>query len=214
MNPFWSLCFCAMQKYSEPGSYGRTVRLVMIVFFPGASHHRVFPGTLCIYAGVAGQPLKLCHLLLRQEDFHGRGSLRHMGGLCHANQRNGPFAGRPCNRHLRYGCAVFSSDPAHGRNQLLKLGKHRIVCRGALTPLRQGMTGIIRQAEGVGTGRFRQRTARQRRWICGTERGRMPPAGTSQRVDRIKSAVCCRGGCYLVAGSLPGIFRSGYGKSP
>src|SRR5699024_11552192 len=44
----------------------------------------------------------------------------------------------------------------------------------------------IRQAEGLGTGRFRQRTARQRRWICGTERGRMPPVGTSEGVDRLK----------------------------
>lgn len=35
MNPFWSLCFCAMQKYSKPGSYSRTVRLVVIVFFLG-----------------------------------------------------------------------------------------------------------------------------------------------------------------------------------
>lgn len=28
----------------------------------------------------------------------------------------------------------------------------------------------------------------------------MPPAGTSEGVDRIKSVVCCRAGCQLVAG--------------
>ena len=38
----------------------------------------------------------------------------------------------------------------------------------------------IRQAEGLGAGRFRQRTARQRRWICGTERGILPPVGASE----------------------------------
>ncbi len=64
----------------------------------------------------------------------------------------------------------------------------------------------IWQAEGLGTGRFRQRTARQRRWICGTDRGRMPPAGTSEGVDRLKMAVCCRDGCQLVAGFVAGDF--------
>lgn len=62
----------------------------------------------------------------------------------------------------------------------------------------------IWQAEGLGTGRFRQRTARQRRWICGADRGRMLPAGTAEGVDRIKLAVCCRDGCHLVAGFVAG----------
>ena len=59
---------------------------------------------------------------------------------------------------------------------------------------------------GAGNGRFRQRTARQRRWICGADRGRMLPAGTAEGVDRIKLAVCCRDGCHLVAGFVAGEF--------
>ncbi|KAK2244597.1 hypothetical protein XC32_01500 [Clostridioides difficile] len=72
----------------------------------------------------------------------------------------------------------------------------------------------IRQAEGLGTGRFRQRTARQRRWICGTERGRMPPVGASEGVDRLKMAVCCRDGCHLVAGFVAGDFPVWIRKKP
>lgn len=64
----------------------------------------------------------------------------------------------------------------------------------------------MQEAEGLGTGCFRQRTARQRRWICGTERGRMPPVGASEGVDRLKTAVCCRVGCHLVAGFVSGDF--------
>ncbi len=64
-------------------------------------------------------------------------------------------------------------------------------------------TGYGRQ-KGLGTGCFRQRTARQRRWICGADRGRMLPAGTAEGVDRIKLAVCCRDGCHLVAGFVAG----------
>ena len=45
-----------------------------------------------------------------------------------------------------------------------------------------------------------QRTAQQRRWICGTECGRMPPAGTSEGVDCLTRKVCCWDGCRLVAG--------------
>ena len=62
----------------------------------------------------------------------------------------------------------------------------------------------IRQAEGLGAGRFRQRTARQRRWICGTERGILPPVGASEGVDCLKMAVCCRDSCQLVAGFVAG----------
>ena len=64
----------------------------------------------------------------------------------------------------------------------------------------------IWQTAGLGTGRFRQRTARQRRWICGADRGRMPPAGTSEGVERVKMVDCCRDGCHLVAGSVAGDF--------
>lgn len=32
----------------------------------------------------------------------------------------------------------------------------------------------------------------------------MPPAGASQRVDRLKSAACCRAGCRFVAGFVAG----------
>ncbi len=66
---------------------------------------------------------------------------------------------------------------------------------------------------GAGNGTFRQRTARQRRWICGADRGRMLPAGTAEGVDRIKLAVCCRMVATWLPGLLPGILRSGYGKS-
>ena len=34
----------------------------------------------------------------------------------------------------------------------------------------------------------------------------MPPVGASEGVDRIKSAVCCRDGCQLVAGFVAGDF--------
>jgi len=37
-------------------------------------------------------------------------------------------------------------------------------------------------------------------WICGTERGRMPPAGTSEGVDCLRMMVCCQ----LVAGFVAG----------
>ncbi|WP_443972615.1 hypothetical protein, partial [[Ruminococcus] torques] len=50
--------------------------------------------------------------------------------------------------------------------------------------------------------------------ICGADRGRMPPAGTSQRVDRIKIAVCCRDGCHLVAGFVAGDFPVWIRKKP
>ena len=56
-------------------------------------------------------------------------------------------------------------------------------------------------------------TARQRRWICGADRGRMLPAGTAEGVDRIKLAVCCGMVATWLPGLLPGILRSGYGKS-
>ena len=72
----------------------------------------------------------------------------------------------------------------------------------------------IWQAEGLGTGRFRQRTVRQRRWICGVDRGRMPPAGTSEGVDRLKMVVCCRAGCHLVAGFVAGDFPVWIRKKP
>jgi hypothetical protein len=34
----------------------------------------------------------------------------------------------------------------------------------------------------------------------------MPPAGTSEGVDRLKMVVCCRDGCHLVAGFVAGDF--------
>ena len=37
-------------------------------------------------------------------------------------------------------------------------------------------------------------------------RGRMPPVGASEGVDRLKMAVCCRDGCHLVAGFVAGDF--------
>ena len=72
----------------------------------------------------------------------------------------------------------------------------------------------IWQAEGLGTGRFRQRTARQRRWICGADRGRMLPAGTAEGVDRLKMVFCCRDGCRLVAGFVAGDFPVWIRKKP
>ena len=68
----------------------------------------------------------------------------------------------------------------------------------------------IRQAEGLGTGTFRQRTARQRRWICGTERGRMPPVGTSEGVDRLRMVFLlpgsgCRSGCWVRCRGFSGL---------
>ena len=72
----------------------------------------------------------------------------------------------------------------------------------------------IRQAEGLGTGRFRQRTARQRRGICGADRGKMPPAETTEGVDRLKMVVCCRDGCHLVAGFVAGDFPVWIRKKP
>ncbi len=59
----------------------------------------------------------------------------------------------------------------------------------------------IRQAKGLGTGQFWQR-----RWIGGADRGRMPLAGTSEGVDRLKMVVCCQDGCQHVAGFVAGGF--------
>lgn len=73
----------------------------------------------------------------------------------------------------------------------------------------------VRQAEGLGTGsRFRQRSPRQRKRICGADGGRMLPVGDSQRVDRLKSAACCWAGCRLVAGFVAGkIHRKNAGNA-
>ena len=54
-------------------------------------------------------------------------------------------------------------------------------------------------AAGLGTGDFRQRTARQRRWICRAERGRSPSTGAAKGVDCLIYGACCPVGCRLVA---------------
>lgn len=56
----------------------------------------------------------------------------------------------------------------------------------------------------LGTGVIRQRKTWQRRWICGTERGRSPSAGTAKGVDRLNYMACCGVDCYLVAGFVAG----------
>ena len=66
----------------------------------------------------------------------------------------------------------------------------------------------------LGTGDFRQRTARQRKWICGAERGRSPSAGAAKGVDCLIYRVCCPVGCRLVAGFVAAKWRCGYGKCP
>ena len=92
-----------------------------------------------------------------------------------------------------------------GKEQVKKKAKESIMDMLA-TFLQSSDVHRIRQAEGLGTGRFRQRTARQRRWICGADRGRMPSAGTAEGVDRLKMAVCCRDGCHLVVWFVAGDF--------
>ena len=42
----------------------------------------------------------------------------------------------------------------------------------------------------------------------------MPPVGTAKGVDRIKPAVCCRGGCRLVAGFVAGDFLAWIREMP
>lgn len=82
--------------------------------------------------------------------------------------------------------AQHQRDYEHGGDRLEALLQSQNVCR-------------IWASAWLGEGDFRQRTARQRRWIGGAERGRSPSTGAAKGVDCLIYRAGCRGGCRLVA---------------
>ncbi len=99
------------------------------------------------------------------------GTLHRKHGLLQTAVQGG--AGTYLRRAEAVAASQYQRDHEHGRDRLETFLQSEDVHR-------------IRQAEGLGTGHFRQRTARQRRWICGADRGRMLPVGAAEGVDRIK----------------------------
>ena len=104
----------------------------------------------------------------------------------------------------RLDCIIAQMKSAEGIIEELK-SQDQMAWVGAMNSIRNRAEEIVRH-ELISDAKTCCEMVLDDLWICGTERGRMPPVGASEGVDRLKTAVCCRDGCQLVAGFVAGDF--------